>query len=148
MSNDTYALASKSQQTIAAWRRALPFANAELLKPLLAEHVTFHSPAVQSPIKGREAALLVMTAVAEVLENMRYHRLFVGGPCEVALEFSGDVGKFHLTGVDVMRLDANGLVVEFEVIIRPLRALSALSEAVGNRIGPQLLQMKLKPDPG
>lgn len=148
MSNDTYALASKSQQTITAWRRALPSGNAEPLKPLLAEHVMFHSPAVQSPIKGREAAFLVMTAVAQVLENMRYHRTFVGGPCEVALEFSGDVDKFHLTGVDLMRLDADGLVVEFEVIMRPLRALSALSEAVGNRIGPQLLQMKLKPDPG
>ncbi|MBI5128481.1 MAG: nuclear transport factor 2 family protein [Rhodopseudomonas palustris] len=148
MPNDNYALSAKSQQTIAAWRRALPSKNVELLKPLLAEHATFHSPAVQSPIKGRDAAFLVLTAVAEVLDNMSYHRTFVGGPCEVALEFSGDVGKLHLTGVDLMRLDADGLVVEFEVIMRPLRALSALAEAVGSRIGPQLLQMKLKPDPG
>jgi hypothetical protein len=148
MSNDTYALSAKSQQTITAWRRAFPSGNLKLLKPLLAEHVMFHSPAVQSPIEGRDAAFLVLTAVTEVLENMSYHRIFVGGPCEVALEFRGDVGKLHLTGVDLMRLDADGLVVEFEVIMRPLRALSALAEAVGNQIGPQLLQMKLKPDPG
>jgi hypothetical protein len=33
-------------------------------------------------------------------------------------------------------------MVEFEVMIRPLKALQALAEAMGNRIGPQLMALK------
>jgi hypothetical protein len=144
----TYALAAAPQRTIAGWHQALPAGDADALRKLLAEQVTFHSPAVQMPVHGRDASLLVLTTVAEVLENMRYRRIFVAGPCEAALEFSADIGKFHLTGIDLMRFGDDGLIVEFEVMMRPLRALSAVAESVGSRIGPRLLAMKLKPDPG
>jgi hypothetical protein len=33
-------------------------------------------------------------------------------------------------------------MIEFEVMIRPIKALQALGEEIGNRIGPQLSQMK------
>ncbi len=33
-------------------------------------------------------------------------------------------------------------MIEFEVMIRPIKALAALGEEIGNRIGPQLSQMK------
>jgi hypothetical protein len=33
-------------------------------------------------------------------------------------------------------------MIEFEVMIRPLKALEVLSEQMGNRIGPQLAQLK------
>ncbi|ABE41502.1 conserved hypothetical protein [Rhodopseudomonas palustris BisB5] len=148
MSNDTYALAATAQQTFAAWRRALPSGDVTLLRPLLAENVTFYSPVIQSPIQGREAALLVLTAVAAVLENLRYRRTFVGGPQDAALEFSAQNGRVQLTGIDLIRFDAEGQVVEFEVMMRPLMALSAIAELVGSRVGLQLLEMKLKSDPG
>ncbi|MGP9812519.1 nuclear transport factor 2 family protein [Rhodopseudomonas sp. NSM] len=148
MSDHTYALAAASQRTIAGWHQALPTGDADALRKLLSEQVTFHSPAVQSPIQGRDASLLVVVAVASVLDNLRYRRTFVAGPCEAALEFSADIGQLHLTGIDLMRLGEDGLIEEFEVMIRPLKALSAVAEAVGSRIGPRLLEMKLKPDPG
>ncbi|MCP9629431.1 nuclear transport factor 2 family protein [Rhodopseudomonas palustris] len=145
MSDDTYALTAASQQTVAAWHRALPAADAVALTGLLTEDVLFHSPAVQSPIQGREATLLVMLAVAEVLENIRYRRTFVGGPCEAALEFSAEIGKLPVKGIDLMRLDPDGKILEFEVMMRPLRSLSAVADAVGSRVAPKMLQLKLKP---
>ncbi|MGB8398744.1 hypothetical protein [Bradyrhizobium sp.] len=33
-------------------------------------------------------------------------------------------------------------MIEFEVMIRPLKALEALAGEMGNRIGPELAQMK------
>jgi hypothetical protein len=33
-------------------------------------------------------------------------------------------------------------MIEFEVMIRPIKALAALAEEIGNRIGPQLARMK------
>ncbi|ABD09044.1 conserved hypothetical protein [Rhodopseudomonas palustris HaA2] len=144
----TYALAAAPQRTIAGWHQALPTGDVDTLRNLLAEQVTFHSPAVQTPVRGRDASLLVLATVVDVLENMCYRRTFVAGPCEAALEFSADIGQFHLTGIDLMRFRDDGLIVEFEVMMRPLRALSAVAESVGRRIGPRLLDMKLKPDPG
>jgi hypothetical protein len=144
---ETYALAATSRRTIEAWHRALPVGDADALGALIAENVVFHSPAVQSPIPGREASVLVLTAVASVLANMRYRRTFVAGPCDAALEFSAEIGKLKLTGVDVMRFAPDGMVVEFEVMIRPMGALAAIAEAIGSRVAPRLLQLKLKRDP-
>jgi hypothetical protein len=33
-------------------------------------------------------------------------------------------------------------MIEFEVMIRPIKALAALGEEMGNRIGPQLSRLK------
>ena len=33
-------------------------------------------------------------------------------------------------------------MLEFEVMVRPIKALQALGEEMGNRIGPQLSQLK------
>ena len=33
-------------------------------------------------------------------------------------------------------------MIEFEVMVRPIKALAALGEEMGNRIGPQLSQLK------
>ena len=35
-----------------------------------------------------------------------------------------------------------GEIIEFEVMIRPIKALAALGEEIGNRIGPQLRLLK------
>jgi hypothetical protein len=35
-----------------------------------------------------------------------------------------------------------GKIVEFEVTVRPIKALAALGEEIGNRIGPQLSLLK------
>jgi hypothetical protein len=33
-------------------------------------------------------------------------------------------------------------MIEFEVMIRPIKALQALGEEMGNRIGPELIRLK------
>ena len=33
-------------------------------------------------------------------------------------------------------------MIEFEVMVRPIKALTALGEEMGNRIGPQLTRLK------
>ncbi len=142
MTATTYALAPLPQQTIAAWHRFVATADAGILRPLLADDIVFRSPAVQSPIPGPDAVMLVLTTVTQIFENFRYHRSFVAGPHDAGLEFSGHIGKWQLKGIDLIRFNEAGEMAEFEVMIRPIKALAALSETMGNRIGAQLLQMK------
>jgi hypothetical protein len=97
---------------------------------------------VQSPIPGHAAAMLVLTTVVQIFENFRYHRTFVSGSHDAALEFSANIGKWQLKGIDLIRFDDAGKMVEFEVMIRPIKALQALGDEMGSRIGPQLARLK------
>ncbi len=135
-------LAPLPKQTLAGWHGFVATGNADLLRPLLAEHVVFRSPFVQSPISGRTAALLVLTTVVRIFENFRYHREFVAGSHDVALEFGANIGKWQLKGIDLIKFDESGEMIEFEVMIRPIKALQALGDEMGNRIGPELARLK------
>jgi hypothetical protein len=136
------ALAPLPQRTLDNWHRFVASGDHGLLASLLSEHIVFRSPFVQSPIPGRPATLLVLTTVVQIFENFRYHRTFIAGSHNVALEFSANIGKWQLKGIDLIKFNASGEMVEFEVMVRPIKALQALGEEMGNRIGPQLAQMK------
>ena len=137
-----HALAPLPQRTLDGWHRFVTSGDRDLLTSLLAEHIVFRSPFVQSPIPGRPATMLVLTTVVQIFENFRYHRTFVAGSHDVALEFAANIGKWQLKGIDLIKFNAAGEMTEFEVMIRPIKALQALGEEMGNRIGPQLSQLK------
>ncbi len=139
---ENQSLALLPQQTLAGWHAFVATGNHDLLRPLLSEHIVFRSPFVQSPIPGRSATLLVLTTVVQIFENFRYHREFVAASHDAALEFSANIGKWQLKGIDLIKFDRSGEMIEFEVMIRPIKALQALGEEMGNRIGPQLARLK------
>jgi hypothetical protein len=139
---ENHALTPLAERTLEGWHRFVASGDRDLLAPLLAEHIVFRSPFVQSPIPGRPAALLVLTTVVQIFENFRYHRAFIAGPHDAALEFSANIGKWQLKGIDLIKFDEQGEMIEFEVMIRPIKALAALGEEMGNRIGPQLSRLK------
>jgi hypothetical protein len=139
---EMHALAPLPQKTIEGWHRFVASGDRELLAPLLSEHIVFRSPFVQAPIPGRPATLRVLTTVVQIFENFRYHRTFTGGSHDVALEFGANIGKWQLRGVDLIKFSESGEMIEFEVMVRPIKALAALGEEMGNRIGPQLVLLK------
>jgi hypothetical protein len=140
--NEISALATLPQRTLDIWHRFVASGDHGLLASLLSEHIVFRSPFVQSPIPGREATLLVLTTVVQIFENFRYHRTFIAGSHDAALEFSANIGKWQLKGIDLIKFNASGEMIEFEVMIRPIKALQALGDEMGNRIGPQLARLK------
>jgi hypothetical protein len=140
--SENNALAPLPQRTLDGWHRFVASGDHDLLASLLSEHIVFRSPFVQSPIPGRVASLLVLTTVARIFENFRYHRRFIGGTHDAALEFAANIGKWQLKGIDLIKFNESGEMIEFEVMIRPIKALQALGEEMGNRIGPQLARLK------
>jgi hypothetical protein len=140
--SEIHALAPLPQQTLDEWHRFVASGDDDLLASLLAEHIVFRSPVVQSPIPGRAATLLVLTTVVQIFENFRYHRSFIAGSHDAALEFSANIGKWQLKGIDLLKFKEAGEMLEFEVMVRPIRALQVLGEEMGNRIGPQLSRLK------
>ena len=142
MTADAPGLAPCAQETLTGWHRFVETKSEDVLRPLLAETTVFRSPFVHLPIPGRPASLLILGAVVQIFENFRYHRTFVAGSHDVALEFSAAIGDLQLKGIDLVKFDSAGKIIEFEVMIRPFKALEALSTRMSARIGPELAKYK------
>jgi hypothetical protein len=115
------------------WRRIVFDRDAQDLQAMLAADVVFHSPYLEQPYAGRQATALILTAVSEVLQDFTYHREIIEGN-NWALEFSARMGDQSLKGIDLIRLDDDGLIVEFEVFVRPYNGLRALGVAMARRL--------------
>lgn len=93
----------------------------------------FRSPVAHTPYAGRDALVLVLSTVLQVFSDFTYHREFLDGD-SVALEFSAVAGGRQVKGIDLIRFDDDGRIVEFEVFIRPLSGLVALAEEMKARL--------------
>ena len=103
------------------------------LQDFLAEDVVFSSPVLWKPWHGRQAAWLILTTVAGVLQDFRYERELIDGQ-NWALEFGARVGDLSLKGIDLITLNEDGRIATFEVFIRPLNGLQALATAMAQRL--------------
>ena len=82
---------------------------------------------------------LILNTVVKVFEGFTYHRELVSEDgLNVVLEFSAQVAGRELKGIDLIRFDEDGKIVEFEVMIRPMSGLQALGDEMGRRLAPLL----------
>lgn len=101
------------------------------LEALLDDDVVFCSPAVHTPQRGRLLTTAYLRAAMEVLgPTLSYERQLIGEDSAV-LEFRADLDGTLVHGVDLLRWGDDDRLVEFTVMVRPLRALQALVERMG-----------------
>ncbi len=117
-----------------AFRHAAESKDFSTLEELFSEDVVFRSPAVFKPYSGLDAMKVVLGAVVEIFEDFRYLDQVETGDRAVLI-FEARVGDRELNGVDVLRFGEDGLIAELMVMIRPLSALNALVEEIGQRLG-------------
>jgi len=105
----------------------------------------FRSPMAITPYQSAAALTLAVTTVLQVFEDFAYHRQLASDDgLDVVLEFSARVGDKRLKGIDLIRFDEAGRIVEFEVMVRPLSGLQALGAEMGARLGRLLPEYKAK----
>jgi ketosteroid isomerase-like protein len=105
------------------------------LDALLADDVVFFSPIVFTPQRGKAITTAYLTAAAHVLGGgaFRYTRRVLSGDTAV-LEFETEVDGKHVNGVDIVRCDDGGRIVEFRVMLRPLQAVNAVHERMRQQL--------------
>ncbi|MDA7966363.1 nuclear transport factor 2 family protein [Ruegeria sp.] len=113
------------------------------VQELLAEDARFMPPTYYSTWTGRAPVAAVLGHVAQVFSDFRYRRIMGDGP-DWALEFQCKVGDLDAVGVDLITLNADGLIQEFEVVMRPHKTVGALREAMMARVmsDPRFLEYK------
>jgi hypothetical protein len=132
------------------------------LDALLHDDVVFYSPIVYTPQRGREITKRYLEAAGQTLPGdaaasrseadptsdasgaggFHYTKVVASGDVAV-LEFETTVEGKYVNGVDIIRCDDEGLIVEFRVMIRPLQAVNlvhrqmgAMLEAMAGQAGP------------
>ena len=82
---------------------------------------------------------MILNTVMTVFSNFVYHRqLATADGLSVVLEFSANVGDKALKGIDLIAFDEQGLIVDFEVMVRPMSGLQALGAEMGQRLSAYL----------
>ena len=132
----------KIARTLATWHEIIASGDLTRLPSILADDVVFRSPAFFKPYPGKEATILVLSTVITVFENFVYSRTFyTPDGSSAVLEFGANIGSKSLKGIDMFRFNADGLIVEMEVMIRPGNALMLLGQTMAERAGPALLAL-------
>jgi hypothetical protein len=112
-----------------AFRRAVEAHELEEVGELLAEDIVFHSPIAFNSYHGREMVAIIIRIAANVFEGFAYQREIGAETDDIhALVFGARVGDLSIQGCDFLHTDADGLIDEFTVMLRPLRAVRAFAE--------------------
>lgn len=106
-----------------------------VLSSLLADDAVFHSPVVHTPQAGKPVVMAYLVAASHVLgnESFRYVRELVDGD-QMMLEFVTELDGVAINGVDIIRFNENGLISDFKVMVRPLKAINKVWELMATQL--------------
>lgn len=113
------------------FRAAVEARDLDAIAATLADDVVFTSPVAFRPYEGKAITTAILAGVMRVFEEFRYVRELTGEDGHHALIFKARVGELELDGCDFLHANADGLVDDLTVMVRPLRAAEALAEAMG-----------------
>jgi hypothetical protein len=128
------------EATVARWHQYLSGQLPGGLDELLHDDVVFYSPIVYTPQAGKTITKLYLEAAGQTLPGERpegspvetgsagprgfhYTKQVMSGDVAV-LEFETTVEGKYVNGVDIIRADDDGRIIEFRVMIRPLQAVN------------------------
>lgn len=115
--------------TLATWHALVKSRDSKGLNALLADDVVFHSPVVHTPQVGKVITSNYLAAAFHVFfnETFKYIRE-VADTRDAVLEFEVEIDGILVNGVDMLKWNDDGLIVEFKVLIRPLKAINLIHQ--------------------
>ncbi|WP_267225563.1 nuclear transport factor 2 family protein [Dyella silvae] len=114
------------------WHRLVRTQDPSGLDALLADDAVFYSPVVHTPQLGKALATAYLSAAFSVFFNptFRYVREIVG-TSDAMLEFEVEIDGILVNGVDIIKWNGMGRIVEFKVMLRPLKAINLIHQRMG-----------------
>jgi hypothetical protein len=119
--------AAMKPSPIAAWHEAVATKAFDGIEALIAEDAVFFSPVLHSPQVGKALVAKYLRSAMSVLNNETFR--YVGewtGEDSAVLEFELVLDGIYVDGVDLIRWNEQGLIVQFKVMMRPLKALNTV----------------------
>lgn len=117
------------KNTLEKWHRLLEAKDAHGLADILHDDVVFHSPVVHTPQQGKMLTQMYLAAAFQVLGGDKF--VYLREVCDgnnAILEFQTTIDGIQINGVDMITVDDDGLITDFKVMVRPLKAINLLHE--------------------
>ncbi|MFU7527099.1 nuclear transport factor 2 family protein [Qipengyuania sp. ASV99] len=105
------------------------------LAAIIHEDAVFHSPVVHTPQVGKPIVVAYLSAAGQTLGNKSFR--YVGevvGDHRVVLEFETEIDSVQINGIDMITFDQDGLITEFKVMVRPLKAINKVWEMMAAQL--------------
>ena len=108
------------------------------LRAMLAHEAVFHSPVVHTPQVGADKVFAYLHAAAQVLGggDFTYVRTLIDNN-QAMLEFTRTVDGIHVNGVDIIRWNSAGQIIDFKVMVRPMKAMNKLWDMMAAQLAAQ-----------
>lgn len=124
-----------AKEGLEKWHAFVKSQNMTELSDLLSDDAVFYSPVVHTPQEGKAIVTMYLVGAAAVFKDgdFTYVREVVDGN-DAILEFTIVVDGISVNGVDMIRFNDDGKIVEFKVMIRPLKAINLLHQKMGEML--------------
>jgi hypothetical protein len=138
------------EEVMERWRAFLRGELAGGLDELLDDDVVFYSPIVYTPQVGKALTTMYLQAAGQTLpgdaaaaspkaadgpgRSFHYTKQVLAGDTAV-LEFETTMSGKYVNGVDIIRCNDAGKIVEFRVMIRPLQAVNLVHRQMAAALG-------------
>jgi hypothetical protein len=118
-----------TDHALESWHRLVRNRDPSALNALLADDAVFYSPVVHTAQRGKKLTHAYLSAALQVFMNptFRYVREFVGSS-DAVLEFETEIDGILINGVDLIKWDEAGRIIEFKVMLRPLQAINLIHQ--------------------
>ncbi len=122
----------KKIDTIDTWYKVAKAGDVDALDTLLAEDAVMLSPVVFKPQEGKAITKLYLAAAFKVFfnETFNYVRELRSND-SAGLEFEVIIDGIQVNGIDLIQWNEQGQIVEFKVMIRPLKAINIIHQKMG-----------------
>jgi ketosteroid isomerase-like protein len=118
------------EQVVARWHAFVRGEEPSALHALLDEDVVFYSPIVFTPQRGKQITSLYLQAAAQTFSGggaFRYTKTALSDDTAF-LEFETTMQGKYVNGIDIIRCNDAGRIIEFRVMIRPLQAVNLVHQ--------------------
>jgi hypothetical protein len=113
-------------KTLEIWHDMVRNNDLGRLDEIVAEDCVFLSPIVHSPQEGRELTRFYLSGALQVFNDSFCYVKEVVTDRHAVLEFTCDLEGIVINGVDIMTFNEQGKIVEFKVMVRPLKAVNLM----------------------
>ncbi|PCI63988.1 MAG: hypothetical protein COB37_03295 [Kordiimonadales bacterium] len=121
-----------SKANLQKWYDFVEKHDTKALSDMLADDVVFHSPVVHTPQEGKAITFLYLSAAGKVLsgDNFAYVGEYLSENGAV-IEFNTVIDGIRIDGIDMITWNDEGKIIEFKVMLRPLKAVNKVHEMMG-----------------
>ena len=121
--------------TLHTWHQLIKEKDTKNIGNILADNVVMHSPVVHTPIHGKDIVTLYLMAAFHTFANDKFKYVReLSNDSTAILEFTTEIDGIFVNGVDMISWNQDGLIVDFKVMVRPLKAVNLIHQKMGEML--------------